>query len=223
MLGFGTGCASIPSQNPESTDAPSPWLAKGETIVLLRSPRFLFHWDHDVRATRVDPIACARQGLIDAGVADSVLSEETFKQTAFSDLPSNAAPTDPESIRLLLTHPALLARIAPLNLRYIVYAMSKTEVRDTFESWSGFVDAYSATVVGWKSWNQSSEFSFLVIDAKAVKDVASDDSREDGIGWWTAGMVVVPFVLGYESPTEQAACDDMALKLRDALGKYGTQ
>jgi len=223
FLTVGTGCATSQSQDLDSNDATTPWLEDGETIALLSSPQFLFHWEHDLRATRIDPIACARQGLVDEGVGDRVLSEEMFKQTAFPDLPPEAAPTDAESIRLLLSHPTLLRRIAPLNLRYIVYATSETEVREAFESWTGVAGAYGGAVVGWKNWKQSSEFSFLVIDAKAVKDVASAETQEDGTGWWTTGVVVVPFVFGYESPTEQVACDDMALKLRDALREYGLQ
>ena len=38
--------------------------------------------------------------------------------------------------------------------------------------------------MGWKSWEQSWEYSFLVIDAKAIKDVASEETHQDGIGWW---------------------------------------
>ncbi len=222
-VAIGTGCATPQSPGLDSTDAATPWLKDGETIAILSSPRFLFHWEHDIRATRIDPLKCARQALVEEGVGDSVLSEETFKHTAFPDLSPEAAPTDPESIRLLLTHPTLLHRIEPLNLRYIVYATSETEIRNAFESWSGIVSAQAGSIVGSKSWDQSSEYSFLVIDTKAIKNVASAESHQDGTGWWIAGIVIVPFAIGYESPTEQAACEDMALKLRDALREYGTQ
>jgi len=217
FVAFGAGCASTQTPQLNPADANASWLANGETIAILSSPEFLFHWEHDLRDTRIDPLGCARKGLSAEGIDDRVISEETFKRTAFPDLPPQAAPTDPQSIRLLLTHPTLLDRIEPLNLRYIVYATSETEVRDAVEFWSGFADAYGGAFVGQKNWNQSSEYSFLVIDAKAIKDVASAQSREDGTGWWIAGMAVLPFALGYESPTEQEACDQMALELRDAL------
>lgn len=220
---IGAGCATPQSPGVESTDAAIPWLEDGETIALLSSPRFLFDWANDKRATRIDALDCARQALVEEGVGDRLLSAETFKRTAFPDLSSEAAPTDPESIRLLLTHPTLLRRIAPLNLRYLVYATSETEIGDAFEVWSGVVGGQGGAFAGWKSWEQSSEFSFLIIDAKAIKDVASAQVRQDGTGWWSAGIVVVPFVIGYESPTEQTACDDMALELREALREHVAQ
>jgi hypothetical protein len=220
---LGAGCATSQSPGPGSADAKASWLRDGETIAILSSPQFLFHWEHDIQATSIDPLACARQGLLEEGVGDRVVSEETFKRVAFPDLPPQAAPTDPESVRLLLTHPTLLDRIEPLNLRYIVYATSETEIRDAFVYWSGVAGAHGGAIVGRKDWKQSSEYSFLVIDAKAIKDVASANSREDGTGWWIAGMVVLPFALGYESPTEQAACERMALELRDALRSNTTQ
>ncbi len=220
---IGAGCATPQSPGVESADAAIPWLEDGETIALLSSPRFLFDWENEERATRIDALDCVRQALVEEGVGDRLLSEETFKHKAFPDLPPEAAPTDPESIRLLLTHPTLLRRIEPLNLRYLVYATSETEIRDAFEVWSTVISAHGGAFVGWKSWEQRSDFSFLVIDAKAIKDVASAKAHQDGTGWWSAGIVVVPFAIGYESPTEQTACDDMARKLREALRKHGSQ
>ena len=220
---IGTGCATPRSPGVESVDAAIPWLEDGETIALLRSPRFLFDWENEERATRIDALDCVRQALVEEGAGDRLVSEETFKRKAFPDLPPEAAPTDPESIRLLLTHPTLLRRIEPLNLRYLVYATSETEIRDAFEAWSGVVSGHGGTIVGWKSWKQSSEFSFLVIDAKAIKDVASAEAHQDGTGWWSAGIVIVPFAIGYESPTEQTACDELARKLRAAFREHGAQ
>lgn len=220
---IGAGCATPQSPGVESVDAAIPWLEDGETIAILSSPRFLFDWENERRATRIDALDCVRQALVEEGVGDRLLSEEAFKHKAFPDLPPEAAPTDPESIRLLLTHPTLLRRIEPLNLRYLVYATSETEIRDAFEAWSGVFSAQGGAFVGWKNWKQSSEFSFLVIDAKAIKDVASAEARQDGTGWWSAGIIIVPFAIGYESATEQTACDDMARKLREALRKHGSR
>ncbi len=125
---------------------------------------------------------------------------------------------------MLLTHPTLLARIEPLNLRYLVYAMSETEIRNANEVWGGVVSYQGGAFVGWENWEQSSEFSFLIVDAKAVRDVASAETREHGTGWWSAGLVVVvPFGIGYESPTEQAACEEMTRKLRETLREHGTR
>lgn len=216
-----SGCTTSPPGTDATDNDATPWLQQGETIVLLRSPQFLYDWTNEIRATRIDSLDCARQALIEEGVGDRLLSAEDFKRTAFPNLSPDSAPTDPESIRLLLTHPTLLRRIAPLNLRYLVYVMSETERRETIDVWGGIGGAHGAAIAGYKEWEQSSKYSFLVVDAKAIEDVGSADARSAGTGWQTMGFVIVPFALGYESATEKQACAAMSRKLRAVFQSEG--
>ena len=212
-----SGCAAHAPYGDGTSHSERAWIDRGETIALLRSPQFLFDWTNDERATRIDPLECIRRGLVAEGVGDRIVSEALFTRTAFPDLPPEGAPTDPESIRLLLTHPELRRRIEPLNIRYLVYATSVTEIRNEAGGIGGVVGYTGGAIVAWERWDQSSEFSFIIIDAKALEEIASARTRHDGSGWQSYGMVVVPYAIGYEAPTESTACEEIARKIREAF------
>ena len=201
----------------ELNGAPLLRIEPGESIVVLQSPQFLVDWDHQRRAAKLDVRECVSSALRRKYPDLRVIPQSEFVKLAFPDLPPEAAPISPDSLKLLIGHEVLRRRITPLDVRFFVYASTSTETRmlsDSFGCFTGF-----GTCVISASWEKESNYALSIIDAKKGGEVSSKGSLA-GRGWY---FTIMPLIIGSTGATETQACDklgqDVLARLTSGAGQ----
>lgn len=205
----------------EPAQASPTWIEPGESIVVLESPQFVFNWEHQSQAARIDVKKCVSDALQKNHPQVRVVLQPEFVKLAFPDLPPEAAPISPESLKLLTRHDVLRQRIAPLDVRYLIYVGTVTEIRtlyDLFGCAAGMGAAICVTAAG---WNQQSDYSSSIVDIKTLGELRATGSVE-GRGWH---LFITPFPLplspGRTSATENPACQKVGQGVLTALESQG--
>jgi hypothetical protein len=207
-------CANAPREvvtkpAPERATETLSWIAPSESIVALESPQFVFSWQNKQRKFANDANACAVRAIIEKHPGVRIISQGEFARTAFPDLPSENAPISPDSMKLLAESQVLRARIAPLNIRYLLYTGAVTEIRNDktgFGAWGG--GGVGAAAMS-ESWDQQSDYSLAIFDMRTGRNAASQGSAS-GRGWYFIALLfIVPLAAGSAPGTETQACQDL--------------
>ena len=186
----------------EPKPAAPAWIEAGESIVVLESPQFIFDWDHQRRKADLDVRNCVSSALGKRYRGLRVIPQAEFVKVAFPDLPPAAAPISAESLKMLVGHETLKQRIAPLAVRYFIYASTSTETRMLSDS-AGCIGGPGAAVCGAAaSWDKESDYALSILDAKLGRELGTKGSVA-GHGWYFA---VLPLVVGWTTATETQAC-----------------
>ena len=195
-----------------------PWIDAGESILVLQSPRFYFDWSNDKLPLNIDLFRCATQRLHQTYPRVRLIAQPEFVKVAFPDLDPKAAPVSPDSLKLLLDNATLRARIAPLNIRYVIYAGTENDIETV---WKGFgcAGGYGGAICGGGGeWKKHSEYDVVITDIKHQREAAATNAKE-GTSWTAA---VLPLFIGWKSPTEARACTALGedvLRLLDTKEK----
>ncbi|HKF72243.1 MAG TPA: hypothetical protein VKB68_10865 [Stellaceae bacterium] len=214
-------CATAPRQpaanaEPERATPTLSWIAPSESVVALESPQFVFSWQNKQRKFGADVSACAVKSIVERHPGVRIISEGEFARTAFPDLPSESAPTSPESMKLLAESEVLRERIAPLNIRYLLYASAVTEVRNNKVFGGAIGGAGGGAAVAGESWDQQSDYSLAIFDMKTGRNAASQGSAS-GHGWFFVALVLVPLAAGWSPATESQGCQDLGNRVLATL------
>jgi hypothetical protein len=201
---------------PEQTAERLGWIAPSESIVALESPQFIFSWQSKQRKMEADVNACAVKFIIEKHPGILVVSQSEFARTAFPDLPSENAPISPESMKLLAENEVLRERIAPLNIRYLLYTSAVTEIRNDKAFWAAIGGAGGGAAVAGESWDQQSDYSVAIFDVKTGRNAASQGNAS-GHGWYFVALVIVPLAAGWSPATESQACQDLGNRVLTTL------
>jgi hypothetical protein len=210
---LGAACAAAPREPAKSAPEHAPqtlsWIAPSESIVAIESPRFVFSWQNEQRKFGGDVNACAVRAIIEKHPGIRVVSQGEFARTAFPDLPSENAPIGPESMKLLSENEVLRERIAPLNIRYLLYTSALTEIRNDkpgFGAWSG---GMAGVIAAGDSWDQQSDYSLAIFDLKTGRNAGSQGSAS-GHGWYFVALIsILPIAAGSSPGTETQVCKDL--------------
>lgn len=214
-------CAAAPRQ-PDAVSAPEhvapalSWIAPSESIVALESPQFVFSWQNQKRKFTGDVNSCAVKTIIEKHPGIRIVSQGEFARTAFPDLPSENAPISPDSMKLLAESEMLRERIAPLNVRYLLYTSAVTEIRNDKGFFGAIGGGPGAIAIGGESWEKQSDYSLAIFDVKTGRDATSRGSAS-GHGWLFVALVIVPLAAGYSPATENQACGDLGNRVLATL------
>lgn len=156
---------------------------------------------------------CVRRGLVRSRPGLRVLPPEKFWRSVFSGFPITDASTQPEPMTLLLQNARFRARIAPLQLRYLVVVGGSTttiSVGGDSEGWScGYFGCFGST-----------EFEQETRMAATVFDVAQPGRwREVTASHDQRGFFAVIFILPLYVParTVSPACRTVATEILHAM------
>lgn len=183
-------------------EPPPAWIGANESIVVLESPQFHFDWNHRKLPLPIDLFRCATQAVHAKYPRVRLVSQSEFVKLAFPDLEPQAAPVNPESLRLLADNSTLQERIAPLHVRYLVYGGTENDIETVFERFG-----CNAAVCGvGAEWKKRSSYHAFVIDLKSWQESAADNAAS-GTSWMATILTpILPLFVGWKSPTESRAC-----------------
>ena len=200
-----TGCAS----NQIAAPAAIAHLDK-PAIVVIQSPQWVFKWDHAVRSTESGLSACLSRELQRILPAFEYLPVETFKKTAFPNLPAENAPASAEYVKLALTKPEVRQRLESLRLKYMIFIAGTLEVKD---HWGDIFCGYGyggGGCLGATGAQKESTLSAVVIDVTSNASTIKRDVHAQG-SKWLAVIGVIP--VWYDAPTKYEACKTLAADL----------
>ncbi len=201
---------------PEHAGQALSWIAPSESIVALESPQFVFSWQNKQSKFAGDANACAVKSIVQKHPGVRIVSQGEFARIAFPDLPSENAPISPDSMKLLAESEVLRERIAPLNVRYLLYASALTEIRNDKGFFGALGGAGGGVALAGESWDKQSDYSLAIFDVKTGRNTASQGSAS-GRGWFFAALVIVPLAAGYSPATESQACQDLGNRVLATL------
>jgi len=207
-------CATPPRESitqsvaPEPVTQPMSWIAPAESIVAIESPLFIFSWQNKQRKFAGDVNACAVRAIVEKHPGVRVIPQGEFARTAFPDLPAESAPVSPESMKLLAESNVLRERIAPLNIRYLLYASAVTEIRNDKAFGAAIGGAGGGAAIAGESWDKQSDYSLAIFDLKTQRSAGSQGSAA-GHGWYFVAVVLVPLAAGWSPATESQACQEL--------------
>jgi len=206
-----------PTTSAVSGNSPAPaWISADESIVVLQSPRFYFDWENHKVPLDIDLFQCATRELHAKYPRVHLVPQEKFVKIAFPDLNPKAAPVSPESMKLLLGNPTLQSRIAPIKVRYLVYAGTENDIEDVLPFFMGCVGSYGGALCGGGAeWHKRSAYDLVVVDLKNHHESNAANTVE-GTSWFAS---ILPLVVGWKSPTEARACHALG---RDLLHLFET-
>jgi hypothetical protein len=216
-LAIAVGCCALTAAARGPTASPT-WIEAGESVLVLQSPRFYFDWMNAKLPLNIDLFRCATQRLHQTYPQVRLIAQSEFVKVAFPDLDPKAAPVSPDSLKLLLDNATLRARIASLNIRYVIYAGTENDIETV---WKGFgcAGGYGGAICGGGGeWKKHSEYDVVITDIKRQREAAAAGARE-GTSWTAA---VLPLFVGWKSPTEARVCAALGedvLRLLDAKDK----
>ncbi len=181
------------------------WIAHDESIVVLESPQFHFDWDHRRVPLEIDLFHCATDPLHSKYPQIRLITQTDFVKRAFPNLDPQEAPISPESLKLLSGNETLRARIASLNVRYVVYGATENDIETVYEGF-GCAGAPGPPAVplcfGGGQWNKRSTYNLLIMDLKQLRQFRRSGAAA-GTSWFA---MLVPLFAGWRSATEAQTC-----------------
>jgi hypothetical protein len=208
VINLGLLSAALVATGGSGTEA--SWIAHDESVVVLESPQFHFDWDHRRLPLHIDLFHCATDTLHSKYPRIHLITQSEFVKQAFPNLEPNAAPISPESLRTLVGNETWRARIAPLNVRYLVYGATENDIETVSEGFDCIGGPAAAVCGGLGKWKKRSSYNLLVVDLKQHHE-SRRSGATSGKSWFA---MLVPLFVGWKSPTEERTCTRLG---RDVL------
>ncbi|MDJ0950821.1 MAG: hypothetical protein QNJ94_18065 [Alphaproteobacteria bacterium] len=207
---------------PDASPAPSATTQAGTprpaiVIVFLRA----FAFEPNVHSISDEDriVQCIAGAIRDHAWDQRILSFDEFRTVAFPELPRAAAPRSPEYLTHLLKDSTFAARVAPLDLRYLLFVGGTTQVDQVAASFE-CVGLYPyATCSGYWQWEKTSRLGASLMDIRSTGTAKAFDTARRGTAWLA---VIHIFPIGMPAATESAACTDIGRRVGDFLDKTRT-
>jgi hypothetical protein len=210
-------CALTAAGVRDSAASP-PWIDAGESVAVLQSPRFYFDWEDSKLPLNIDLFRCATKQLHQRYPQVRLIAQSEFVKVTFPDLDPKAAPVSPESLKLLLDNATVRTRMAPLNIRYLIYAGTENDIHTAWEGF-GCAGGYGFAVCGGGGeWNKHSAYDVLITDLKRHTESGANNAKS-GTSWIAS---LLPLVVGWKSPTESRACEALGEDVLRLLAQGAT-
>jgi hypothetical protein len=154
---------------------------------------------------------CVARGLAGRGDgAIAMLTDEQFTDAMFPWFEPGTAPSKPEAIAALLTHPGVAKRIVASGVRYVVWLDGGTQKTDGGGSLSCGAAPGVVGCIGLGWWESESNYESTIWDLKQAKAAGSVGTNVTGTSAIIGAVVPLPFV----ARVQGIACNRMANQLR---------
>ncbi len=157
-----------------------------------------------------DIINCVTDEIKAARPGQRIIPFDEFRRIAYPDLPPEAAPKKPRFLQKLLERPGFMERIAPFNLRYIVFVKGASEAGMvvgpvTLGPFFGIMTEV----------NRQTHLKAFFWDLKGQRTTGEAQASTSGtVGWYHVGML--PFFFSI-APTETITCSSLGQELVNLL------
>jgi hypothetical protein len=214
-LGIGSQCAStiallallsgcMQSRVEESRELHTK-IQKDEAVVILAKPQV------EGASAEEDFMHCVTSGLAGHGEgAIATRSDEQFTDALFPWFEPGTAPTRPEALATLLTHPGVAEKVADSGVRYVVWLDGGTQRTDGGGSIACGAAPGAAGCIGFGWWEKESNYEATIWDLKQAKTAGSVGTNVTGTSAIIGALVPLPFI----ARVQGTACDRMAGQLR---------
>ena len=194
-----TGC--MQARIEESREMPTK-IAKGEAVVILAKPQIEGAGAED---TFMD---CVSHNLKDSTIA--VHGNNDFVDSMFPWFEPGTAPSKPEAVATLLTHPGVSEKVAASGVRYVVWLDGGTAKTDGGGSLACGAAPGAAGCIGFGWWEKESDYEATIWDLQQARSAGSVGTNVTGTSAIIGAIVPLPFIARVQS----AACNRMAAQLR---------
>jgi hypothetical protein len=185
----------------ESRELPTK-IAKGEAVVILAKPQIEGAGAED---TFMD---CVSRNLQDHTIA--VRANNEFVDSMFPWFEPGTAPSKPEAVASLLSHPQVSEKVAASGVRYVVWLDGGTAKTDGGGSIACGAAPGAAGCIGFGWWEKESDYEASIWDLQQARSAGSVGTNVTGTSAIIGAIVPLPFV----SRVQSAACNRMADQLR---------
>lgn len=185
----------------ESREMPTK-IAKGEAVVILAKPQIEGAGSED------GFMDCISNHLQDTTIA--VRGNNAFVDSLFPWFEPGTAPTKPEAVAVLLTHPGVSEKVAASGVRYVVWLEGNTSKTDGGGSLACGAAPGAAGCIGFGWWEKESDYEATIWDLQRARSAGSVGTNVTGTSAIIGAIVPLPFI----SRVQGTACNRMADQLR---------
>ena len=200
LLLFGlAGC--MQARVEESRELPTK-IAKGEAVVILAKPQI------EGAGAEDGFMDCVSNNLQDRTI--TVRPNDAFVDSMFPWFEPGTAPSKPEAVATLLSHPGVSEKVAASGVRYVVWLDGSTAKTDGGGSIACGAAPGAAGCIGFGWWEKESDYEATIWDLQQARSAGSVGTNVTGTSAIIGAIVPLPFIARVQS----AACNRMADQLR---------
>jgi hypothetical protein len=185
----------------ESRELPTK-IAEGEAVVILAKPQI------EGAGAEDGFMDCVSNNLEDRTIA--VRANNEFVDSMFPWFEPGTAPSKPEAVAVLLSHPGVSEKVAASGVRYVVWLDGSTTKTDGGGSIACGAAPGAAGCIGFGWWEKESDYEATIWDLQQARSAGSVGTNVTGTSAIVGAIVPLPFV----SRVQSAACNRMASQLR---------
>lgn len=185
----------------ESRELPTK-IVKGEAVVILAKPQI------EGASAEDGFMDCVGNSLQDRTIA--VRNNDEFVDALFPWFEPGTAPSKPEGVAALLSHPGVSEKVAASGVRYVVWLDGGTKKTDGGGSLACGAAPGVAGCIGFGWWEKESDYEATIWDLQQARSAGSVGTDVTGTSAIIGAVVPLPFV----SRVQSAACSRMAKQLR---------
>lgn len=201
-----TGCVTAVVE--ESLQIPTSNIAEDEAVVILTRAT------HTENETEDDFTECLANELSHDRPSLRLHTEDEFIDMLYPWFEPRLAPSSPEDIPKLLSHPMVAEAIERTNVRYVVWVNGSTETTDAGGSMTCAASVGGGGCFGLSWWEKDSSYEASVWDLHNGEAAAHISADATGTSYLAGVIVPVPII----ARTQNAACKGLAQQLGDFFG-----
>ena len=194
----------------ENREAPTG-IGASDALTFVLSPRF------SIYARPVEEgaiVGCISNVVHKANPLLRIIPPDEFRRAVFPDLAPEAAPNNPEYLRLLLDQPTFKERVTSLGVRYLISIVGGTEQSGhTGVGGIGGGPGPGILIIG-GGWDRKSSLIASVLDLQQERIAGQVEASASGHPWF---LIMVPGpIIGVPAFTESKVCEDLG----EAVAKF---
>jgi hypothetical protein len=187
----------------ESREMPTK-IARGEAIVILAKPQV------EGAAAEDGFMNCVGSSLASGKNPLDVRKKREFTDALFPWFEPGTAPTKPEAVGAVLSHPGVSEKVAATGVRYVVWLNGATLKTDGGGSLACGAAPGAAGCIGFGWWEKESNYEATVWDLKEGKSAGTVETDVTGTSAIVGAIVPLPFI----ARVQGTACNRLASQLR---------
>jgi hypothetical protein len=179
-------------------------ITREEAVVILAKPQI------EGAGAEDEFMDCVSGNLASGAKGLQVRNNDEFVDQLFPWFEPGTAPTRPEAVATVLSHPGVSERVAQSGVRFIVWLDGSTRKTDGGGSLACGAAPGAAGCIGFGWWEKESAYEATIWDLKQGKSAGSVQTDVTGTSAIVGAIVPLPFIARVQS----AACDRLAAQLR---------
>lgn len=189
-------------------------ISSSEAVVVLAKPQIEGAGSEDKF------MDCIAQKLSRGNKAIQVRANNQFVDSLFPWFEPGTAPTKPEAVAAVLSHPGVSEVVAASGVRYVVWLDGATRKTDSGGSLACGAAPGAAGCIGFGWWEKESAYEATIWDLKQGKSAGSVGTNVTGTSAIVGAIVPLPFIARVEGTACERLSEELGLFFhgKDAAG-----